>query len=252
MEKLTYNGALIRDRDEKLCLTDMWKAAGSADAKRPANWARKEGAKFIRFLADTVNMAESHIIQAERGRYGGTWGHWQIGLAYAKYLSPPFHAWANEVVRQHMEGAPAGFDERVLAAYLAPFKAAIAALSERIDGLFLAGDPRLHAVPDRMTVREALDRAGTEQVADVGMLPLDHLGQAPAEGFSAAPHAQADSSQLPADLLVQLCLLTRQHAQPADRRDDLLAFVATFVTANDDVHVFRVALDAGWAQKVRA
>jgi hypothetical protein len=30
--------------------------------------------------------------------------HWQIALAYAKYQSPEFHMWCNEVVRAHMEG----------------------------------------------------------------------------------------------------------------------------------------------------
>ena len=36
--------------------------------------------------------------------------HWQIGIAYAKYLSPEFHVWCNTVVRDRMEGklVPAG------------------------------------------------------------------------------------------------------------------------------------------------
>jgi hypothetical protein len=39
-----------------------------------------------------------------RGKGGETVAHWQIGLAYAKYLNPQFHMWCNEVVRAHMEG----------------------------------------------------------------------------------------------------------------------------------------------------
>ena len=35
--------------------------------------------------------------------------HWQIALAYAKYLSPEFHMWCNTVVRERMEGhSPTG------------------------------------------------------------------------------------------------------------------------------------------------
>ena len=28
-----------------------------------------------------------------------TWAHWQLALAYARYLSPAFHAWCNSVIR---------------------------------------------------------------------------------------------------------------------------------------------------------
>ena len=51
-------------------------------------------------------MPEGHIIRGTRGRSGATFAHWQIALAYAKYLSPEFHMWCNEVVREKMEGAP--------------------------------------------------------------------------------------------------------------------------------------------------
>lgn len=101
---LVYNGTLIRDKGEMLSLTDMWKAAGEAEGKRPANWARKEGKAFIEAVSLSHNVPVGHIIKAGRGRNGATYAHWQIGLAYAKYLSPEFHMWCNEVVRAHMEG----------------------------------------------------------------------------------------------------------------------------------------------------
>ncbi len=77
----------------------MWRAAGADPSKRPAQWARYEGAQFVEFIGENLNMLPEHIIEAERGRDGATWAHWQVGLAYAKYLSPAFHAWCNEVVR---------------------------------------------------------------------------------------------------------------------------------------------------------
>ncbi len=104
MHELVYEGELIRRRDEKLNLTDMWRAAGADPNKRPAEWARKEGAPFIDFIAEGSNVAVGHIIEAERGRDGGTWAHWQVGLAYAKYLSPAFHAWCNEVASGRLPG----------------------------------------------------------------------------------------------------------------------------------------------------
>lgn len=101
---LTYSGHVIRDRDEMLSLTDMWKAAGSDQARRPANWARKDGAAFIDHMQTALNVPVGHIMSTGRGRGGSTFAHWQIALAYAKYLSPDFHMWCNKVVRERMEG----------------------------------------------------------------------------------------------------------------------------------------------------
>ena len=55
-------------------------------------------------LADAENVTVDHLFRVTRGRNGATWAHWQIALAYAKYLSPDFHMWCNEVVRERMEG----------------------------------------------------------------------------------------------------------------------------------------------------
>jgi hypothetical protein len=109
---LVYSGMRIRNRDEMLCLTDMWRAAGGDDAsKRPVDWLRSvEAQHFIEFLSENLNVEISHLLQIEQGRTGATWAHWQIGLAYAKYLSPEFHAWCNEVVRSHMELTHKGRD----------------------------------------------------------------------------------------------------------------------------------------------
>ena len=98
--RLTYNGRPIRERGEMLSLTDMWRAAGGEDSKRPSDWlALPATVEFVSHISDMDNAEISGIIQTERGRNGGTWAHWQIGMAYAKYLSPEFHAWCNQVVR---------------------------------------------------------------------------------------------------------------------------------------------------------
>ena len=102
--RLAYNGTLICDKGEMLSLTDMWDAAGRPENKRPAEWARYEGATFIEFVAETHNVGTAHILTSTRGRTGSTFAHWQIAIAYAKYLSPDFHMWCNSVVRGHMEG----------------------------------------------------------------------------------------------------------------------------------------------------
>lgn len=104
-----YNSVAIRDKGEMLSLTDMWEAAGRPENKRPAEWARKDGKDFIDHVAVILNVAEGHIQTSRGGRgagRGATFAHWQIALAYAKYLSPEFHVWCNSVVRSHMEGTP--------------------------------------------------------------------------------------------------------------------------------------------------
>jgi hypothetical protein len=106
---LVYNGIEVRRDEDFLNLTDMWKASGSDQSKKPANWIRKEGAPFIEFVAENQGVPHGHLLRKQPGNPqlgigGATWAHWQIGFAYAKYLSPAFHAWCNEVVRAHIEG----------------------------------------------------------------------------------------------------------------------------------------------------
>jgi len=101
---LIFNGVQIHDKSDRLSLTDMWKAAGEPANKNPHEWTRSTEAKnFIDFLSVSLNTENSRIIKTQKGKGGGTFAHWQIALAYAKYLSPEFHMWCNQVVRAHME-----------------------------------------------------------------------------------------------------------------------------------------------------
>lgn len=107
MQALVYNGTAIRREDDFLNLTDMWKAAGSDPNRRPRDWIRYDGAAFIEFFEENlkVGTAPHEAIRVVRnGPDVATLAHWQIAFAYAKYLSPAFHAWCNEVVRAHIEG----------------------------------------------------------------------------------------------------------------------------------------------------
>jgi hypothetical protein len=104
INRFSFNNVVLRDEGEFLCLTDMWRAAGAADAKRPSDWLALPG---TRDFAEYLNAEKSGIdlVRTQRGGTDpGTWAHWQLGMAYAKYLSPAFHAWCNEVVRKVMRG----------------------------------------------------------------------------------------------------------------------------------------------------
>ena len=106
MSDLMVDGHPIRRDGDMWCMTDLWRGAGAPDGKRPANWLRKEGASFVEFLNDSLDVPHGHIIKTRKIAKGGgeTWAHWQIALAYAKALSNAFHARVNEVYRAFTSG----------------------------------------------------------------------------------------------------------------------------------------------------
>lgn len=167
---LRFNDAVIRDREQSLNLTDMWKAAGSPENKRPSDWlATPMAREFIEFIGENLNAGKSGIalVDAKRGgTSAGTWAHWQLAMAYAKYLSPAFHAWCNQVVRAHMEGsapAPAltgtspSAELAALRAELAELKAAVLAPRSMAEALPVVGvvDARVYILgPLRQIARK--------------------------------------------------------------------------------------------------
>ena len=89
----------------------MWKAwqvnemdAGKILTKKPAAWLRSATAvRFVKTLVKKLKVQKSHLLKSFMGRGEGTYAHWQIALAYAKYLSPEFHIWCNDVVKDRFE-----------------------------------------------------------------------------------------------------------------------------------------------------
>lgn len=165
---LAFNGNAIRDRGDMLSLTDMWKAGGSDPAKAPAQWQRlAQAEEFIEHVGLIVGNSHNNLI--ETGKRRGTFAHWQIALAYAKYLSPEFHMWCNTVVRERMEGKPPAAStaitemsadmRKVLGGIVksvvhSEIEAAIPALIEK----HMAADARVAAL-EYVSVRELLNEA---------------------------------------------------------------------------------------------
>lgn len=109
-------------------LTDLYQAAcqqGLADGKLdPRQWARAPkatksgtsgrvthvagpGHDFVQFVADQLHVGAANIYKTSKARHdrgGGTFAHWQIALAYAKYLSPALHMQVNEVYARYKAG----------------------------------------------------------------------------------------------------------------------------------------------------
>lgn len=94
----TYEGHVIKVNDGMINLTNMWKACGGREEQRPSDWfTTVDARKLLLAMEENPKYREiRHLTGVKMGRYGGTFAHPVIGLAYAKYLSPEFHIWCNE------------------------------------------------------------------------------------------------------------------------------------------------------------
>jgi hypothetical protein len=77
-------------------VTEMWRAAGAPDNKKPYYWINQEQTQEL--IAEILNVSEIHSITESRksgkeGQRGGgsTWYCEELALAYDMYLSPALH-----------------------------------------------------------------------------------------------------------------------------------------------------------------
>lgn len=101
--KIKMQLTLSSNKDGLVSLTDLYRQAvdaGMAEGKRdPRRWSGEEGEQFIAFIVENLHVRRTDIYKTSKARAdrgGGTFAHWQIALAYAKYLSPELHAHVNE------------------------------------------------------------------------------------------------------------------------------------------------------------
>jgi hypothetical protein len=174
---LAFNGNQITVRAERVSLTDMWKAAGSDPSKRPVDWLRSKAATDFIAHVELI-VGNSHLYETSAGKRGGTFAHWQIALAYAKYLSPEFHFWCNTVIRERMERRSLSDYPTVLDAESRNVfggivkgiihKELLAVVPSMVQAE-LAGD-RNRLVVDNLTVGEVLDHAGVASKGRRGLV----------------------------------------------------------------------------------
>ncbi len=89
---LTFN------KNDLINLTKMWKAVRGTAGQQPRHWLELiQTKKFIKVLCNNLNVGIPDILVKKLGRSGGSYGHWQLALSYAKYLDPEFHLFVNEV-----------------------------------------------------------------------------------------------------------------------------------------------------------
>jgi len=100
--QLSYKGQRIKLEDERLCLTDFWEAVGRPKNKSAPQWLRLP--KTINFIMRLeANMGKSQALVENRQK-DGTFAHWQIALAYAKFLSTDLEMHINEIYMRYRSG----------------------------------------------------------------------------------------------------------------------------------------------------
>jgi hypothetical protein len=108
--RLTFQEKMIRVRESDAGylwnLTDLWKAAGCGEDDRPRDWLRTADARrLLEAVKAKLNRVSDPILRT-RGRFGGTWAHWQLAMGYAKYLSGELHYLINDWARRYAAIAP--------------------------------------------------------------------------------------------------------------------------------------------------
>ncbi len=86
-------------------LTEIHRASGKSSTYKPIQWIRKEGSTFLASQQEKVPVGHL-LIRSEKGRNGGTFAHWQIGMEYARYLSPDLAAVCNQIVKDFVDAKP--------------------------------------------------------------------------------------------------------------------------------------------------
>lgn len=97
-----------------VCLTDLWKAAGSEHSKQTDYfYTNVSTQELLEEFSKNSNSRNSGVWTSKKGRYGGTYAHWQIALAYTKWISPAFHIAVNKIYMQHTHGDPEAITDAI-------------------------------------------------------------------------------------------------------------------------------------------
>lgn len=96
--------------------------------KKPIDWLRlPETERYIQALikrekekaaenGEVLKVGKSHFIKTKRSKYGGTWLHPKLTVAFARWLNIDFAIWCDEQIMQLLTEAPQWRQERMQAA----------------------------------------------------------------------------------------------------------------------------------------
>ena len=120
-ENFDFNGVTVRvrEQDQWISLTDLWKAVGSPKTKATWEWLRQDQTvELVNRLKDNLvsnqvikipsqqelsNVISNHIYEIRRGKGGGTYACRKLALEYASYLSVEIKDWLLDVGIERIE-----------------------------------------------------------------------------------------------------------------------------------------------------
>ena len=100
--QLSYQGQKIQIEEEMLCLTDFWKAVGRPKNKSAPQWLRLP--QTINYIMQLEAKMGKSLALVENRQEDGTFAHWQIALAYAKFLSADLEMHINAIYMRYQAG----------------------------------------------------------------------------------------------------------------------------------------------------
>jgi len=109
---MTYDGHPIQFNDE-----GWFNATIVAEkfGKRPNDWLSLDSTQdYISVLCESFNYQKSSLLKTKAGRYGGTWMHPKLGVAFARWLDVRFAVWCDTQIETIIHGDPNATDWRRL------------------------------------------------------------------------------------------------------------------------------------------
>lgn len=95
-----YNVSFLKKKNVMVNATEMAKPFN----KRVYDWLVTQQSKdFISVLSETRNLASADLVRVTRGgdpKFQGTWMHEDVALEFARWLSPQFAIWCNDMIKE--------------------------------------------------------------------------------------------------------------------------------------------------------
>ncbi len=88
---------IATDQNGFLNLNDIWKLSREKETKAPSQWVKLVTCKELAEALLIRGIPTNKALYAARGRYGGTYAHVILALAYAEYLNPALGVEVREI-----------------------------------------------------------------------------------------------------------------------------------------------------------
>ncbi|RFC32896.1 MAG: KilA-N domain-containing protein [Candidatus Nitrotoga sp. SPKER] len=79
--------------------------------RRVTDWLNNiETQNYLAALAEILKVPKEHLLKTRRGRYGGTWMHPRLAVAFARWLDVRFGVWCDDQIFQILSGLHVHYD----------------------------------------------------------------------------------------------------------------------------------------------